>query len=612
MSYVEPNSVIQLMHIDGLDNRYMHTLYFASVAAQTTFMNNKVGVSLENNSYQRLGRGYIKIKKRYDEVYTYNYMRFQNTRNGDSKWYYAFITAVEYVNENTTYITYQIDVMQTWFIGASCNACLVEREHSSTDVWGENLESEPVGSDIYDYDEVYSDPHLTTDYSLVITMTGMNRQYITAPDQVVAPADFAGYTDGLFNGAWTTAMHIDGATLADKVNACIAICNTLWRDIKGDWNTSETPIEVLNMKMFPTDYTSGATQAFDVPVQAQPRHYVHTFARPTSYDNFTPQNKKMLTYPFSFLVGTTGDGDTQQLKWEYFDGGYGADVEIESYACSIGAGEIIYAPKDYNGELLNLDNKMVINNFPYCPFSYDAYQAWLAAGGDIKAKTQRNFKIAGSVINAMGNAVGIASAFDTESTPQEPDLSGYTRDIHDTSKIMLSSSSMADMIKGAANNAPAAASGITGVEVARTGIAAAGSALNIAEAVTKCKYAFKDAKYQPRVVVGDSTSSVMVGNGLLATKFYHSHIRDDEAKRVDEFFTMYGYATNRVKVPNFTGRQYWNFVKTKGASIRGNMPATAMAAIADILDGGINFWHGDYIGNYNVGISGGVITNPIV
>jgi hypothetical protein len=87
---------------------------------------------------------------------------------------------------------------------------------------------------------------------------------------------------------------------------------------------------------------------------------------------------------------------------------------------------------------------------------------------------------------------------------------------------------------------------------------------------------------------------------------------------------MYGYATNMIKTPNINagsagGRRHWNFVKTDGAMIRGNMPATSKAAIAKIFDGGLFFWNpangNDNIGNFNQShVSGDTthITNPIV
>ena len=84
-------------------------------------------------------------------------------------------------------------------------------------------------------------------------------------------------------------------------------------------------------------------------------------------------------------------------------------------------------------------------------------------------------------------------------------------------------------------------------------------------------------------------------------------------KRLDDFLSCYGYAVNRVKQPNLTGRQYWNFVQTENAVIAGDMPASSKEAIGRIFDGGITFWHdGDQVGNYTQSVSQGSINNPIV
>jgi hypothetical protein len=104
-----------------------------------------------------------------------------------------------------------------------------------------------------------------------------------------------------------------------------------------------------------------------------------------------------------------------------------------------------------------------------------------------------------------------------------------------------------------------------------------------------------------------------MGNNFLNYYFYHVHVRDDEVKRIDDFLTVYGYAVNRVKRPNLTGRRYWNFVQTQNCEIGGDMPASSKEAIGRIFDGGITFWHdGSQIGNYQQSVSDGTVNNPIV
>ena len=61
MAYVLPNGTIQIGTINGLDNRYMHTIYFANESAQNTFMSGKLTKTFNKTSYLRMGAGAIKI-----------------------------------------------------------------------------------------------------------------------------------------------------------------------------------------------------------------------------------------------------------------------------------------------------------------------------------------------------------------------------------------------------------------------------------------------------------------------------------------------------------------------------------------------------------------------
>ena len=68
-------------------------------------------------------------------------------------------------------------------------------------------------------------------------------------------------------------------------------------------------------------------------------------------------------------------------------------------------------------------------------------------------------------------------------------------------------------------------------------------------------------------------------------------IKAEYARIIDEYFSAYGYKTNRVKVPNVTGRTNWNFVKTIGCYIAGDIPQEDMAKIKEMFDAGVTFWH---------------------
>jgi hypothetical protein len=106
----------------------------------------------------------------------------------------------------------------------------------------------------------------------------------------------------------------------------------------------------------------------------------------------------------------------------------------------------------------------------------------------------------------------------------------------------------------------------------------------------------------PDKLVGKASPSIAVGQKFLGYRFFNCHVRKNEAIKIDNFFTLYGYSVNNVEAVNLNSRPYWNFVKTKGCQIRGNMPASSKEAIARIFDGGIFFWkNGDNVGNFGVG-----------
>ena len=78
-------------------------------------------------------------------------------------------------------------------------------------------------------------------------------------------------------------------------------------------------------------------------------------------------------------------------------------------------------------------------------------------------------------------------------------------------------------------------------------------------------------------------------------------ITADYARMIDDFFSMFGYATKRIKVPNRSSRPQWNYVKTGGCIINGSIPADAERMICAIHDRGITYWKNAVnYGNYSL------------
>jgi hypothetical protein len=110
-----------------------------------------------------------------------------------------------------------------------------------------------------------------------------------------------------------------------------------------------------------------------------------------------------------------------------------------------------------------------------------------------------------------------------------------------------------------------------------------------------------DRSRQPRQVHGVAGSSTQVALGIKDFAFYHKHITREFAEIIDRFFSMFGYATHKVKTPNINNRKLWNYIKTVDCNCYGSLPSDDMKKIKSIYENGITFWHvnrGATIGKY--------------
>jgi hypothetical protein len=87
--------------------------------------------------------------------------------------------------------------------------------------------------------------------------------------------------------------------------------------------------------------------------------------------------------------------------------------------------------------------------------------------------------------------------------------------------------------------------------------------------------------------VGD----VMYAMGYITPQFYKMTIKSEYARIIDDYFSMFGYKINRVKVPNITGRTNWNYVKTIDCNFGGNIPQADMNIIRTMFNNGVTLWH---------------------
>ena len=125
-----------------------------SAADQFTAFSGYTKYTLTEQTYIRHSINSIRVEYSADDVIDCNYMIFQNSAFSN-KYFYAFITDVEYVSNNTCRIVFDIDNLQTYYFDIDFLPSLIAREHSQTDNIGDSVTPEPI---IATGQEIYSNP----------------------------------------------------------------------------------------------------------------------------------------------------------------------------------------------------------------------------------------------------------------------------------------------------------------------------------------------------------------------------------------------------------------------------------------------------------------------
>lgn len=556
--YIAPNSTVYLLSGVPCDKSYIHTLYFENKNEQYSYFYGKRVKIFTNVSYQRHSKNSIRLECLADDIYNVNYLMFQNTAYGD-KWFYAFINNVEYVNNVTTEITYTIDIIQTWYFDYTLGTCFVEREHTLTDVVGENTVPEPVDAGetyIQDYNE-FMYPRTTSQplFSLVVYYIPTQGKYIESigTDYKFNVGTNVNLRGTIYNGIYTGAISYaypmflgaDGVTTLKWINALFQTLDEISATII---SVQQVPFQAwVNEQTSASPNIKSINQPLSFSVGSGTSEYPRT-------NIYTPKNKKCYTYPYSYMVVTNNKGDERTLLWEQSasksaDGRQQIRIQISTAVaptCEIGA-----RPMNYMGKEVNYDEGILLNDFPMPSWSENTFERWWAVN-----KYQFMYN---TVSDAINTVIGAMKA-------------GLTGGIGMSESVAL----------GAAN-------------------AGLGVVDNIVEYGTRQR--------APNKGKGNmSSSGLPVVEDRIGFSMYSMGSKPEYIKIVDEYFSMFGYKICRLKIPNIKAiaksqlRPQWNYIKTTTCIIDNlNAPADVDEQLQSIYNSGITFWmNPNNVGKYNL------------
>lgn len=378
MSYIAPNSKIYFLKGVPLDPTYDHTVYWASASAQYNWFYSHrkptasgIVYALEAQTYQRVNKGIISCGICADNLYDCNYLMFQNTSFG-AKWFYAFITSVEYVNNTVSNVTFEIDVMQTWFFEYELEDCFVEREHSARDNLFENTLEEKIDCGSFVISEMNRPTAIIegiqNPVSILDTMVVVIAASAGENAQGTAIVDTTG---GMYNGVYSGLNCM--AFPAEQQNSATIINTWLQRFI--DANKSDSIVSIF---MMPQAFYQNPQDGY-----TPPKEYNITFPAnlTTQYtvrgETKQIKNKKLLCYPYNCFFVTSSSGENAVYRYEFFNM-VNNEINFVIRGSSGVICEIEIAPKNYLGAAENSNEAIKYSDFPQCSWNIDTFKAWLA------------------------------------------------------------------------------------------------------------------------------------------------------------------------------------------------------------------------------------------
>lgn len=98
-------------------------------------------------------------------------------------------------------------------------------------------------------------------------------------------------------------------------------------------------------------------------------------------------------------------------------------------------------------------------------------------------------------------------------------------------------------------------------------------------------------KVVPDQAKGSSTGGdINFAHGKTGFSIYPMSIKSEYAAIVDDYMSMFGYKTCRVKVPNVAHRANWWYTKTVDVNITGNVPNDYLNKIKQAYNNGLTTW----------------------
>lgn len=520
-----------------------------------------------------------------------NYIKFTNNNvNGDNMIFYAWIDNLTYVSDGCTKVNYTIDIWTTYTQGGvnlgrydttyptaylRMNPVLTLREIVADDTIGSNLTAENIP-----IPNVYTtfESNGIANRLIKLDNYGTMGVYFLVSKNKYDSMYRGGNFGGVFSGLGVAKFSLNTDNLSDITD---------FIDLY-----SEDPEDIVAIYAVPDMIYSNC--GWNNHFYYKTNWNIQNVQKQITASQMGYKNNKILTYPYTKLHITNNNGTTGDFAYENF---YSLDnqnnIIIDLHLVGMPSPTAMIVPRYYQGVSEPFDSAFIIDNFPQCSWVSNYFENWKAinsaginysnysAQRDAElarqrlgvstniALAQQGTNVAGSWLGALASGgLGIGSAIQTTVN------AGFNT---------------ANIISG--NN-------FTQKEIT----------YNLEDTYFNNTNAVNIASMGANPVHGSTTSgSIDTASEKYKFNFYHQHIIDEYLKPIDDYFTMFGYAVNKIKIPNIAHRQSFNYFKVDGELFTPNsgalyaVPSYAIEKLNDIARKGITLWNDmSYMGDYSV------------
>lgn len=548
---VTPNTIVRLIKCPiELDQK--NQLTFASRQAQENYFLGLPHIEETDFTFQRKDNT-IEYPTddtiTFEDLLSYTYCMYKNQSYGN-KWFYAFITNIEYVNDYCARISIETDVFQTWFFDTQILPSFVERCHVNDDTIGRHTIPEGLETGEFTINGIEK-TNLCSPYNCHVVVTST----IDAPNGTNASSNLYGNQQGvgyflMGPTASTTPpqiplqqfiYYLTGLGKIDAITGVFLVPDfiTGYNSIQWDYMVNAGGLSSYPYKKL------------DITSRAIPSYMTFNFPKNiTTIDGYTPSNKKLFTSEFNYLLASNNNGASCIYHYEDFTSASNCTFDINgvlSAGCSIRLQPYGYKkqPSHVNEYGLSFGKLPILN------FQVDMYTNWLSLNSvNINGMRVSSDDLAlGGAL--LGSALEFAKGFSGDATA----LAGIPNSFGSITNAMIARQQHERMVpqsQGSINSA--------------------------------------DLNFQ---------------NQNNEITFYKMSVKEEYAKVIDEYFDRFGYKVNRTEVPHITGRRNWNYVKTIDIKVRADIPQQDLQQFKNMFDNGVTLWHNpqtfmDYFQNNDI------------